>query len=95
MTRFMRHCKNMEVIRHRARNVGGNIDDKLHYAAVTLDTERNCFTPPKGVNAYSIYYCQNISGSQERRSRNNNVVQRVEVEDDGSYATNAGEMTNI
>ena len=85
----------MEVIQHRARNVGGEIEDRLHYAAATLDAERNHFSPPKGVNTYTTYYHQNISCSQERGTRNNSLVARMVAEDNDSYTTNAGVYQNI
>ena len=46
LIRFTRHTKNMEVLRHRARNCGGSLEDKLQYAAATLDHERNRSVPP-------------------------------------------------
>ena len=91
---FTRQMKSMEV-RHRARNVQGTEDKKLHYAAVTLDNDRKNYTPPKTVNKYTAYYRGNISGSLERRQINNNVAARSILEDETSYVTNAGETENI
>ena len=93
--RFTRQMKSMEVIRHRARNVQGTEDEKLHYAALTLDDERKSYTPPKSVNKYTIFYRGNISGSLDRRRLNNNVAGRNILGDETSYATNAGESENI
>ena len=47
LTRFTRHMKNMEVIQHHAHNMASEFQDRLIYAAESLDSERDNFHPKK------------------------------------------------
>ena len=87
--------KNMEIIRHRARNCGGTNEERLHYAAATLDDERKRFTPPKGVTNYAFFYCKSVNRTIERRGGNNNVAVRITAQDDISYGSRPGDVETI
>ena len=69
------------------------MEERLHYAAMTLDDERKRFTPPpKGVTNYTVFYRKSVSRTIERRGGNNNVVGRTIAPDDISYGSRPGDI---